>query len=159
MGSSACPWADSLLGDDLAVGPMRQKSQQTPPPLVGAAVDVLGHLVVHKGKKLVADDAAGIGDLGHIAGALALVGAAAVPDLVVEDRHRAGWSESGEDLVLVVRAFDWIGRRRTEEVRAWYDLGGALCDLVEIGQHVVAESRTIYLVAKALNKNYVLKEK
>ena len=86
----------------------------------------------------MADETTGVTDLGHVAGALALVGAAAVPDLVVEDRHRAGWSESGEDLVLVGRAFDWIGRRRTEEVRAWYDLGGALCDLVEIGQHVVA---------------------
>ena len=85
----------------------------------------------------MADDPAGVGDLGHIAGAFALVGTSAMPDLVVEDEHRAGRPEPGDDLVLVGRALDWVVGLSAKQVRAGNGLRGPLCDLVDVGQHIV----------------------
>ena len=130
MGSSACPWADSLLGDDLAVGPMRQKSQQAPPPLVGVAVDVLRHLVVHTGKKLVADDATGIGSESY-SGCVARAGPAAMPDLIIEI-VTGQLARRPKDLVLVGRA-DRVGAAAPNASRA--RSGSAPVPLVDIGQH------------------------
>ena len=43
---------------------MGQETQQPLQPRVGVLVDMFRHLVIHKGIVLVADDAAGVGDLG-----------------------------------------------------------------------------------------------
>ena len=45
---------------------------------------MLWHLVIHEGVILVANNASGVGDLGDIARAITFVGAATVPNLIVE---------------------------------------------------------------------------
>lgn len=63
---------------------MGQEAQQPLQPWISVLIDMLRHLVVHEGIVLVADDAAGIGHLGDVARPLTFVGAAPVPDLIVE---------------------------------------------------------------------------
>ena len=69
---------------ELSIGTVIEKAQQPLQPRVGVSVDVFRHLVVHKGIILMADDAAGVGDLGDVASTVTFVGTASVPNLIVE---------------------------------------------------------------------------
>src|SRR2546421_5649674 len=84
----------------LSICPSRQKTEQPLLSLVRAAIAVLGHLIVHEREIAVADDSAGVADLRHVANAVALVGGAAVPDLVVEHGDRARAAEAADDGVV-----------------------------------------------------------
>src|SRR5439155_6674980 len=83
-----------------------------------ARVAVLGHPVIHEGEVAMPDDASGIADLRHVAHAIAAVGRAAVPDLVVEHHHAPGRAETGDDRWLPPRSLNRFRRRRAEQVRA-----------------------------------------
>ncbi len=60
---------------------------------IGVSVCLFGHVVVHKRVILLADYAPAIGNLRDVSTSLALIGASAMPYLVVEDDDASGLSK------------------------------------------------------------------
>ncbi len=83
----------------LSVIAARQKTQQPLEARISTFVNVFGHLVIHKRKILVADEAARVGDLRHHARAARSVGRAPVPDLIVE-KHNTSHTGTHLDAAL-----------------------------------------------------------
>ena len=86
----------------------------------------------------MADETSGIGDLRDVACPVGPVGAAAVPDLVVEHDDAFGPSEIVLNSVFPFAAFHFIWWRRAEQVGTRDDFGAAVVPLGDIGQVVVA---------------------
>ena len=72
---------------------MGQKPENPPQSVIGAVIDLLRHGVVHKRVILMPDDAPPVSDLREVARALAAVGAAPMPDLIVEEDYAASRSQ------------------------------------------------------------------
>ena len=80
---------------------MAEESEQAFESVIGVFVNVLGHLVVHEGIIFVPYNSTRVGDLGNVSVSCAVVGAASVPDLVVENGDAACFAQVRTNLILV----------------------------------------------------------
>src|SRR5947209_19690688 len=72
-----------------SVGSTGEEPKQALEARIGVGVDMFRHLIIHERKVFVSNNAAGVAHLGDAAGAMAPVGGASMPHLVVKHHDAA----------------------------------------------------------------------
>ena len=137
--------------DVLAVGAVIEEAEKAFESGIGISVDPFGHVVIHKWVILVAYYAPAIGNLRDVSIAIALIGASAMPYLVVEYDDASCLSEVVVYFVFPLFPFFAYGDLTcicAKQVGTGYDFGGSVLNVSYIRKVVVAgeqDYRQVYI--------------